>query len=436
GYLMSLIFKRADVLSLELKNLVVLAVLWSLFTLAQMIRNESGVMTTVIAGAVFANSSVPEERSLRRFKGQLTILSVSVLFILLAADLSIASVFALGWGSLFTVLVLMFIVRPINILCCTWNSDLNWRQKLFLSWVAPRGIVSASVASLFAIALTQRGVNGGEAIKALVFLTILMTVFCQGLTAGTIAKWLQITSKEATGLVIVGCNPLSLLIARFFQERGEAVVMIDTDPECFAEAEAQNLRLIASSALDTGVLEEAGLASMGTFLAMTNNGEVNFVLAQRAAEEFNPPRVLAVFPRDPQASTSAENKVDQAFVPDLGIKTWNEYLNSGRVKLGTTTLDEEEFSSQQNRIQEKIRTGDLVPLLVERDKRLQIMPAAIDWQAGDRIIYLLHDPRSNLLKRLSGASQSTPLSPEKLPEVEQVPVAKLAELSASDSPSV
>ncbi len=435
GYLMSLIFKRADVLSLELKNLVVLAVLWSLFTLAQMIRNESGVMTTVIAGAVFANSSVPEERSLRRFKGQLTILSVSVLFILLAADLSIASVFALGWGSLFTVLVLMFIVRPINILCCTWNSDLNWRQKLFLSWVAPRGIVSASVASLFAIALTKRGVNGGEAIKALVFLTILMTVFCQGLTAGTIAKWLQITSKEATGLVIVGCNPLSLLIARFFQERGEAVVMIDTDPKCFPEAEAQNLRVIASSALDTGVLEEAGLASMGTFLAMTNNGEVNFVLAQRAAEEFNPPRVLAVFPRDPQASTSADNKVDQAFVPDLGIKTWNEYLNSGRVKLGTTTLDEEEFSTQKNRIQEKIRAGDLVPLLVERDKRLQIMPAAIDWQPGDRIIYLLHDPRSNLLKRLSGASQSTPLSLEKLPEVEQVPVPKLAELSASDSPS-
>ncbi len=76
-----------------------------------------------------------------------------------------------------------------------------------------------------------------------------------------------------------------------------------------------------------------------------------------------------------------------------------------------------------------------MPLLLEREKRLQIIPAAIDWQPGDRIIYLLHDPRSNLLKRLSGISQSTPLSLEKLPEVEQVPVAKLVELSASDSPS-
>ncbi|MCC5666564.1 cation:proton antiporter [Nostoc sp. CHAB 5784] len=434
GYLMSLIFKRASFLSFELKNLMVLAILWSLFTLSQIIRSESGVMTTVVAGAVFANSSVPEERLLRSFKGQLTILSVSVLFILLAADLSIASVFALGWGSLFTVLVLMFVVRPINILLCTWNSDLNWRQKLFLSWVAPRGIVAASVASFFAISLTQRGINGGDSIKALVFLTIIMTVVCQGLTAGWVAKWLQITSKDVTGAVIVGCNPLSLLIARFFQERGENVVMIDTDPECLVQAEAQNLRVIASSGLDAAVLEEAGLASMGTFLAMTSNGEVNFVLAQRAAEEFKPPRVLAVFPRDPQANISVSNKVNQAFIPDLAIKTWNEYLNDGRVKLGTTTLDELEFSTQCDRIQEKIRTGVLIPLLIEREERLQVMPANQEWEVGDRIIYLLHDPRPSLLKRLSGATQSTPLSLEKLPEVEDLSLAQLPQFSASEAP--
>ena len=423
GYLMSLIFKRANFLSSELKNLVVLAILWGLFTLAQTIRSESGIMTTVIAGAVFANSSVPEERLLRSFKGQLTILGVSVLFILLAADLSIASVFALGWGSVLTVLVLMFVVRPINILCCTWNSNLNWRQKVFLSWVAPRGIVSASVASLFAIALTQRGINGGDAIKALVFLTIIMTVVCQGLTAGTIAKWLRITSKDATGAVIVGCNPLSLLVARFFHERGEKVVMIDTDPERCAKAAAEDIPVISSSGLDVSVLEEAGLACVGTFLAMTNNGEVNFVLAQRAAEEFSPPRVLAVFPRKPQANSSSSHKVNQAFSTELAIKTWNEYLNDGRVKLGTTTLNDPEFTKQQERIQDKIKSGDLIPLLLERENRLQVVPASQEWLVGDRIIYLLHDPRPNLLKRLSGGSPSTRLSLETLPEVEEVPLA-------------
>ena len=434
GWVMSLVFKHGNFLSFELKNLVVLAGLWGLFALSQTIRSESGLMTTVVAGIVFANSSVPEERQLRHFKGQLTMLSVSVLFILLAADLSIDSVLALGWGSLFTVLALMFIVRPINILLCTWNSNFNWRQKLFLSWIAPRGIVSASVASLFAILLTQRGINGGDAIKALVFLTIIVTVVSQGLTAGWLAGCLQITSKEATGVVIAGCNPLSMLIAHFFQERGEKVVMIDTNPESCEQAQDRNIQVIASSALDVDVLEGAGLGSMGTFLAVTNNGEVNFVLAQRATEEFHPPRVLAVYPRDPAKIPANQNqKVTQAFASDLAIKRWNEHLNNGQVKLVTITLSQSEIENQKQSLKELIEAGDLVPLLLEREKHLMVMPASQQWQVGDRIIYLLHDPRPSLLKRLSGGTQSTRLSLGKVPEIEELPLAKLSQLSASDT---
>jgi NhaP-type Na+/H+ or K+/H+ antiporter len=429
GWLLSFILKRAQFLSEDLKNLVVLAGLWGLFGLAQTIRSESGLMATVVAGIVLRASSVPEERLLRRFKGQLTILAVSVLFILLAADLSLASIIALGWGAVLSVLALMFIVRPINVWACTWNSGLDWRQKLFIAWVAPRGIVSASVSSLFSILLTERGINGGDAIKALVFLTIIMTVFLQGLTAGWVANLLQITSKEATGAVIVGCNPLSRLIGRLFQEWGESVVLIDTDSNSCQLAQQDNLKVFVSSGLDTEVLEEAGLATAGTFLAMTNNGEVNLVLAQRAIEEFSPPRVLAVFPRDPQANAPAnKTKVQQAFVPQLSIKTWNQYLSDGSIKLGKTRLKEEGFAFQQAHLQALIRSEDLVPLLVEREERLQVVPATDDWQPGDHIIYILHDPRPKLLKRLSGATQSSRLSLERLPEVEEVP------LSAFDIP--
>ncbi|AFZ32452.1 sodium/proton antiporter, CPA1 family [Gloeocapsa sp. PCC 7428] len=426
GLLFGLMFKRANFLSDELKNLVVLAGVWALFALAQLVRSESGLMATVVAGIVLRASSVPEERLLRRFKGQLTILGVSVLFILLSADLSLASILALGWGSLFTVLTLMFVIRPLNVGVCTWNSDLNWRQKLFLCWIAPRGIVSASVASLFSIFLTERGINGGDSIKALVFLTIILTVVCQGLTAGWVASWLQITSTEATGAVIVGCNPLSVLIARLFQERGEPVVMIDTDPVAAQQAEAENIRVIVRSALDKGVLEEAELDSVGTFLAMTNNGEVNFVLAQRAAEEFSPPRVLAVFPRTPEANnTTGKAKVQQAFIADLPLKTWNEYLKDGRVKLGTTTLTEREFSFQQAHLQALMRTEEIVPLFLEREDQFLIAPATEEWQPSDRIIYILHDPRPNLLKRLSGDRNATRLNVEKLSKVEEVPIPPL-----------
>lgn len=414
GGLLSFIIKTCNFLTFELKNLVVLAGVWGLFGLSQFSRSESGLMAVVMAGIVLKAAAVPDERLLRRFKGQLTTLCVSVLFILLAADLSIASVIALGWGSVLTVLVLMLVVRPLSVALCTLKSDLNWRHKLFIAWVAPRGIVSASVASLFAILLTRAGINGGEAIKALVFLTILMTVFIQGLTARWVAKGLKITSSAATGAVIVGCNPLGRLIGSLFQEQGENVVLIDTDAAACQQAAADGLTVLQSSGLDTKILQEAGIESMGTFLVLTNNSEVNLVLAQRAGEEFHPPRVLAAFAGTPNPD---KNKVNQVFLPSFSVKEWNQYLDDNQIKLGKTIFKTDDLSEQQTRLTKLIENGELLPLLLRRDNSLQVVTEREEWRTGDELIYILRDLRPQLLKRLSGTVR-TRLSLEILPEVE------------------
>jgi NhaP-type Na+/H+ or K+/H+ antiporter len=414
GGLLSFIIKTCNFLTFELKNLVVLAGVWGLFGLSQFSRSESGLMAVVMAGIVLKAAAVPDERLLRRFKGQLTTLCVSVLFILLAADLSIASVIALGWGSVLTVLVLMLVVRPLSVALCTLKSDLNWRHKLFIAWVAPRGIVSASVASLFAILLTRASINGGEAIKALVFLTILMTVFIQGLTAKWVAKGLKITSSESTGAVIVGCNTLGRLIGRLFQEQGENVVLIDTDARACEQAEEDGLTVMQSSGLDTKILQEAGIESMGTFLVLTNNSEVNLVLAQRAAEEFQPPRVLAAFAGTPNPN---KNKVNQVFLPSFSVKVWNQYLDDNQIKLGKTIFKADDLSEQQTRLAKLIENGELLPLLLRRDNSLQVVTESEEWRTGDELIYLLRDLRPQLLKRLSGTVRPR-LSLEILPEVE------------------
>ena len=416
GGLLSFIIKTCNFLTFELKNLVVLAGVWGLFGLSQFSRSESGLMAVVMAGIVLKAAAVPDERLLRRFKGQLTTLCVSVLFILLAADLSIASVIALGWGSILTVLVLMLVVRPLSVALCTLKSDLNWRHKLFIAWVAPRGIVSASVASLFAILLTRAGINGGEAIKALVFLTILMTVFIQGLTARWVAKGLKITSSAATGAVIVGCNPLGRLIGCLFQEQGENVVLIDTDARACEQAEEDGLTVLQSSALDTKILQEAGIECMGTFLVLTNNSEVNLVLAQRAGEEFHPPRVLAAFAGTPNPD---KNKVNQVFLPSFSVKEWNQYLDDNQIKLGKTIFKADDLSEQQTRLTKLIENGELLPLLLRRDNSLQVVTEREEWRTGDELIYILRDLRPQLLKRLSGTVR-TRLSLEILPEVEIV----------------
>ncbi|PSP15841.1 MAG: sodium:proton antiporter [Cyanobacteria bacterium QS_8_64_29] len=403
GWALGSFLRRATALDENLKNLVVLAGVWGLYSIAQAIEDEAGLMATAIAGIVLSTASVPQQRLLRRFQNQLTVLAVSVLFVLLAADLSLAQMLALGWGGLLTVLALMVAVRPLNIWVCTWNSGLNWRQKLFISWIGPKGIVSASVASLFAIVLANNGISGGESVKALVFLTIMVTVVLQGLTAQWVANLLRVNAHDRTGAVIVGSNPLARTIARLFRQRSEPVALIDTNAQAVREAEREDLQVVFKNAMHAQTLEEAGLDRMGTFLAMTTNGEVNYVLAHRAEEEFEPPRVLGVFPSALGEPETSPSRFQQALAPELALKTWNQYVRQGDVKLVEASLQVASFSYQQTYLQAAIDTGALVPLALERQGRLQVARAYETWQPGDRVVCALCEPQSQLADRAAQA---------------------------------
>ncbi|MFT0812641.1 cation:proton antiporter [Synechococcus sp. OH20] len=225
GWLMgSFLLWSRQFLTEELRNSVVLAGALGVFALAQSLRSEAGLMAVVMAGLVVRQKAAIAERSVRQFHGQLVVVAISVLFILLTSTLSLKAVFALGWGALATVLCLMLVVRPLSVWLCTWRSDLNWRQKLFVAWLAPRGIVAASVASLFAILLTERGITGGDALKALVFLTISLTVTVQGLTAAWVARWLGLDQGSST--VIVGNHPLVDQLAQLLRSLNQAVEVL------------------------------------------------------------------------------------------------------------------------------------------------------------------------------------------------------------------
>lgn len=392
GWILSQFLRQAKFLSEELRNLMVLAVLWGLFLFSQQLMSESGLLTAVLLGTSLRLAEVPGERLLRRFKGQLSTLAISVLFVLLAADLSVASLLELGWAGVATVLCLIFLVRPLAVWICTWGSDLTWQQKTFLSWIAPRGIVAASVASLFSISLTNAGMSGGDAIKALVFLTILMTVFLQGLTAKVVAEQLHVRAQATTGVLIVGCNALSILLAEHLRDRGEVVIMIDSNPESCEQARQQHFPVFCSSALDTEVLQEAGMNRLGTFLAMTSNTEVNAILAQRAIEEFHHPRVLA-------ALTSEDDRlgIGRAFQIQVAVKDWNDYISDSTFRTGEVVLEGPRYHLQVEHIHALMHSGKLLPLLIERPEGLRVVPAGEDWQAGDRLIYVLHTPKPHAL---------------------------------------
>ncbi|NUN63700.1 sodium:proton antiporter [Pseudanabaena biceps] len=397
GWLLGKFLQRATFLAEDTKSAVVVAAVLGVFGIAQTIQSESGLTAVVIMGIVLRAAETPNNRELLKFKSQLVALMVSVLFILLSANLSIPSVFALGWDGVKTVLFLMLVVRPISVIVSTWNSSFTWRQKAFLSWCAPRGIVAASVASLFSILLTERGVNGGESIKALVFLTIAMTVFLQGLSAKFVAKLLGLNQPDTSGLVIVGSNPIGVLVARLFQANGQRVSVIDTSAELCKQATEYDIPAFVSNGLDARSLTSAGMDSVGTFVALTVNTDVNIVIAQLVVKEFNPPKVFAVYVRSAEADRNERDQpivVQQAFSDRVPIKSWNQYILQREVRVGEFLLKEIEMPEQLNSFNTMFNAGILLPLLFERKDQLQIVSVDMSWQSGDRIVYLLHTPKT------------------------------------------
>jgi hypothetical protein len=280
------------VLSLErfwlpdfLHNPGILMLVLAAFTCSNEIQPESGLFAVTAMGIALANQRRVTVTHVVEFKENLTVLLVSSLFIILASRLSVEQVRAAGLRGLVFTLVMVLVARPLSVLVSTIRSDLTWRERAFLSWMAPRGIVAAAVASVFALRLRNAGYAGADLLVPVTFTTIIGTVGIYGLTAGWLARRLGL-SLPNTGFLIAGANPLARAIGSALSREGQGLLLVDSNNDMVRKARLAGLPVVYASVLSRYVQERIDLSGIGRLLALTPNEEANSLAAVQFTRVF------------------------------------------------------------------------------------------------------------------------------------------------------
>jgi NhaP-type Na+/H+ or K+/H+ antiporter len=270
----------------SLQSPVALAVLIAAFTLADLLQPQAGLVAVTVMGIGLANQRSVTIKHLVEFKENLSLLLVSGLFLILASRMSRADLSSLNWRSVAFVAALVFVARPMATFVSTIRSALDWRQRLFIAAMAPRGIVAAAVTSVFALDLSAHGFAQADRMVPVTFLVIIGTVLLYGLGARPLARALKLAEPNPQGLLFVGANSLARAMAATLQNEGFTVLLIDSDWANISAARQAGLRTFFGSILAEHTLSEIEFGDLGHLLALTENDEVNSLACLRFIEIF------------------------------------------------------------------------------------------------------------------------------------------------------
>ncbi len=270
-----------------LLNVVSLASVLGVFILSDTFAHESGLLAVVIMGMVLGNSKSSYLKDLLYFKESLSVLLISILFILLSANINFKDLMLIyNWETIILFAVVVFIIRPAAVLLSTYNSTLSLKEKIFISWVGPRGIVAAGIASLFGITLVNKGVKDSEFITPLVFMIVMGTVLLNATTARFIAKSLGVFLKKSNGILIIGASEVSQLIARYLKDNNRHVVLIDSNQTNIANALNLGLDALTFDIYSDTLKDNIELNDIGYLMALTGSADINKIAIEKFKDDF------------------------------------------------------------------------------------------------------------------------------------------------------
>lgn len=277
-----------------LHNLASLAAVLGIFIASNLVMHESGLLAVTLMGMWLANMKGVDVRQILHFKENLSVLLISGLFILLAARLDLDALLGLGPAVLALLLVIQLIARPLNVALCTWGSQLNWRERALLAWIAPRGIVAAAVSAIFAIRLDEAGHAGALLLVPLTFAVIIGTVVLQSATARPLARLLKVAEPAPSGFLIVGANPPARALAKALQQLDCRVLLTDSSWENIRAARMEGLPTYFGHPASQHADAHLDLVGLGHLLGLSPAGELNTLACMRFRHDFGHQRLFVL----------------------------------------------------------------------------------------------------------------------------------------------
>jgi len=272
-----------------LRDIAILSFVILVFSASNIWKGESGLLAVTVMGIILANTETKQLHEIWHFKEKISILLLSVLFLILAASPSRDELVGLSWTQVILLLViLVLVIRPLSVWLSTvgHQSAPSWKEKIFLSAVCPRGIVAAAIASLFALRLSEMGDSEGGILRPLTFWVILGTVFLQGGTAKWLARKLKISDPDPQGCLIMGANQFSIALAQALKSEGFTVRLVDNNWSNVRQAKLKEIDAYHGNMLSDLLEEEFNLEGIGRLLALTSNQEANGLACLHYQSEF------------------------------------------------------------------------------------------------------------------------------------------------------
>lgn len=390
-----LIFRRRLVPD-YLQNSITLMMVLATFAIANILKEEAGLLEVTLMGIFIANQKSVPIRRLIDFKEDLRVLLISILFIVLAARLDLAALEYVSAGTILFLGFLMLIVRPLAVMLSSIGTHLNWKEQAFLAWLAPRGIVAASVASLFSFRLEPFFPEDAAALVPVVFLVIVGTVAVYGLTITPLARWLGLALPDPQGVVILGAHRWARSIAAAVQHYGFRTLVIDANPKNVREARAAGLDARRANVLAEGIIDELDLSGIGRFIALTPNDEVNALAALHFAETFESADVYQVAMRgqvDGASEIPLHLRGQPLFSPPASYTRLSDRFEEGAQIVGVTLSRDYLLTRFHSDFM------DAAALFVVRGSKLFVLSGAtaeLTAQPGDTLIALVTEMPAGL----------------------------------------